>query len=138
MRKFISILGVVAVVTAVGAQAQKSPQKPGKWQMTMEMEMPGMPMKMPPVTTEVCVTEQDLADPQKAVPQDPKSKCTVSDYKVKGNTTSWKMDCPEEEMTGTAEMTYTENAYSGTMKMKMGDREMVSKVSGKWLGTCTK
>jgi hypothetical protein len=134
----MAVLGLAVVMAAVAAQTPKSPQKPGKWQIKMEMEMPGMPMKMPPFTTEECVTEQDLADPQKSVPSDPKSKCTVSDYKVKEKTISWKVDCPSQKSTGTGEITYTDDSYTGAMKMKMPDREMSMKYSGKWLGACTK
>ena len=138
MRRVLALLCAVAMTAAVGAQAPKSPQKPGKWKVTMEMDMPGMPMKMPAVTTEVCVTEQDLTDPQKNVPSDPKSKCTVTDYKVNGNTVSWNMDCPSQKTKGSGEITYAGDSYAGTMKMKMGEQEMASKYSGKWLGACTK
>lgn len=142
MRRTVSALCAAAVAIAVAAivsaQTPKSPQKPGKWQVKMEMEMPGLPMKMPAVTMEHCVTEQDLADPQKAVPSDPKSKCNVGDYKVKGNTVNWTIDCPAQKMTGTGEITYTDTTFDGAMKMKVGEQEMATKYSGKYLGACTK
>ena len=138
MRTFLSFVCVVAIVAAAGAQAPKSPQKPGKWQVKMEMDMPGMPMKMPPITTEVCLTEADLADPQKAVPKDAKSDCKVSDYRVTGNTVTWSMECPSQKMKGTGEATYTGDSYTASMKMQMGEQKMNMKHSGTWLGTCTK
>jgi hypothetical protein len=138
MRRIVTFVCVVVVTAAVAAQTPKSPQKPGKWKVTMETEMPGMPMKMPVTTTEVCLTEQDLADPQKSVQSDPKSKCTVSDYKVTGNTVTWSMSCPDQKVTGTGEMTYAAETYTGTIKMKMADREVTQKHSGKWIGPCTK
>lgn len=139
MPKSITYLcAFVVAAVAVAAQAPKSPQKPGKWQTTVETEMPGMPMKMPAMTSESCLTAEDLADPQKAVPSDAKSSCTVSDYKVKDNTVSWTVDCPKEKMKGSGEMTYSENSYTGTVKMKMDQQEVTQKYTGKWLGTCTK
>jgi hypothetical protein len=140
MSRFAAIVCVAAIAgTAVAAaQAPKSPQKPGKWQVKIETEMPGMPMKMPAITQEICLTEQDLADPQKNVPADQKNKCTVSDYKVTGGTVSWKMDCPKDKMSGAGEMTYTDNSYAGTIKIKMEGQEVTQKHSGKWLGTCSK
>lgn len=138
MRHCLVLVCAVAFAAAAAAQAPKSPQKPGKWQIAMEMDVPGMPMKMKPIITDVCLTEADLADPEKAVPKDAKSDCKVSDYRVKGNTVSWTMDCPSQKMTGTGEATYTGDTYTGRMKMKMPDQEMSMKYTGKWLGTCTK
>ena len=140
MRTLIPVVSVIAFAAAVvGAQSGiKSPQKPGKWQIKMEMEMPGMPMKLPPITTEVCLTEAELADPQKSVPNDPKSDCKVGDYKVKGNTVSWNVDCPKQKMKGEGEITVTDDTYTGQMNMLMDQRKMLMKYSGKYLGACTK
>jgi hypothetical protein len=132
---FVSLLALAFVLPAAAAD---SPQKPGKWKITMEMEMPGMPVKMPPVTTEVCITAEDLKDPQRSVPNDPKMKCTVSDYKIDGKTASWSLECPQQKITGTGQITYAEDTYTGSMKMKMGEHEMSTKYSGKWIGECTK
>lgn len=141
MRKTLNVLvALVALALAVPVTAENAPnpQKPGKWQVKMQMDMPGLPIKLPPVTFDVCLTEEDLKDPQKSVPTDPKAKCTVSDYKIDGDTVTWSVDCPKQNMKGTGEITYTDDSYSGTMKMKTGDQEMSTKYSGKWLGTCTK
>ena len=140
MRKSISyLLTAVLMFSVAGAVvAQENPQKPGKWQIKIETEMPGMPFKMPPITTEVCITEEDLKDPQKAVPGDPKQKCTVGDYKVDGNTVTWTVDCPKDKTKGTGEITFTEDAYDGWMKMTVGEQEMTTKYSGKLLGDCKK
>ena len=138
MRKYVMFALVATLMLAVGtASAADSPQKPGKWQMKMEMEIPGMPVKMPPITMNVCLTEEDLKDPQKSVPNDPKSDCKVGDYKVDGNTVSWTMSCPKQNMTGDGEITFTDDSYSGRMNMKVGDY----KVSGNtvsWSVDCPK
>jgi hypothetical protein len=133
----IAVLVALTVTVPVMADAV-NPQKPGKWQVKMQMDMPGLPIKLPPVTFDVCLTEEDLKDPQKSVPTDPKAKCTVSDYKIDGDTVTWNVDCPKQDMKGRGEITYTDDSYSGTMKMTTGDQEMSTKYSGKWLGTCTK
>jgi hypothetical protein len=139
MRKSVYVLAVLVVLSAVlPASAASSPQKPGKWQIKIEMEIPGMPMKMPPVNTTVCLTEEDLKDPQKAVPTDVKSDCKVGDYEVDGNKVTWTIECKKQNMKGTGEMTYAEDTYTGVMNMTVGEQEMKTKYSGKWLGTCTK
>ncbi len=140
MRKYVpyALAALVSVAAVLPAAAADHPQKPGKWKMKMEMEIPGMPFKMPPVNMDVCVTEEDLKDPQKSVPNDPKSKCKVGDYKVSGNTVSWTVDCPEQDTKGQGEITYTDDSYTGWMKMTVGEQEMKTKYSAKWTGECTK
>lgn len=132
------IAGLLALALVVPAMAAENPQKAGKWQVKMEMEIPGMPVKMPPFTTTVCLTEEDLKDPQKSVPNDPKSQCTVGDYKIDGNTVSWTIDCPKQQTKGKGEITFTEDSYDGWMNMTVGEQEMTTKYSGKWLGACEK
>ncbi|HEV7242596.1 MAG TPA: DUF3617 domain-containing protein [Thermoanaerobaculia bacterium] len=134
----LAALLVTAVVLPAAAADTPHPQKPGKWQIKTQMEMPGMPVKIPPVSFEVCVTEEDLKDPKKAVPSDPKSKCDVSDYKIDGNTVTWTINCPKQDTKGTGVITFTENSYTGKMDMTVGEQEMQMKYSGKWLGECTK
>ncbi|MEO8381084.1 MAG: DUF3617 family protein [Acidobacteriota bacterium] len=140
MRKSVPYLfaALLTLSLVVPVHAAANPQKPGKWKVTMEMVMPGMPMKMPPVNFEVCLTEDDLKDPQKAVPNDPRSDCKVGDYKVDGNTVTWTVDCPKQKMTGTGEITFAPESYTGKMNMKMGEQEMSTKYSGKWMGACKK
>lgn len=140
MRKSLVVLAVLfalAVVAPAGAEGAH-PQKPGKWQIKLQMEMPNMPVKMPPFTWEVCLTEEDLKDPQKAVPNDPKSKCEVSDYEVNGNKVTWSIECKQQNMKGTGEITFSDDSYTGKMDMTVGDQSMTTKYSGKWLGECTK
>lgn len=141
MRKSVPYLlaaAVLVLAAAVPASAAENPQKPGKWQIKMQMEIPNMPVKMPPVNMEVCLTEEDLEDPQKSVPNDPKSQCNVGDYKIDGNTVTWTVDCPKQNMKGNGKITYTDSSYDGWMKMLVGEQEMTTKYSGKWLGECTK
>lgn len=140
MRKSLPyvIAGLLALIVVIPAMAADHPQKAGKWQIKMEMEIPGMPVKMPPITHTVCVTEEDLEDPQKSVPTDPKAQCKVGDYKIDGNTVSWTVDCPKQQTKGEGEITFTDESYTGWMKMLVGEQEMKTKYSGKWLGACEK
>jgi hypothetical protein len=141
MRKYVTYALVAMAMLAIGATAQAAdhPQKPGKWKMTFQVEMPSMPVKIPPVTKEICITEEDLKDPTKSVPGgDPKMKCDVSNYKIDGKTITWEVNCPKQNMKGHGEVTYTDDSYAGAMNMMMGEQEMTTKFSGKWLGACEK
>jgi hypothetical protein len=144
----------VALLAAasVSLPAQSGPRRDGNWEVTMEMDMPGMPqgMSMPPIKTTQCVTKEDVADPNKMVPQRPggrggpnPSDCTISDYKTEGNRVTWSMKCEgAQPMTGTGEFVYGADSYTGTMKMDMarGGQPMAvtMKYTGKRLGDCSK
>lgn len=109
--------------------------KPGKWEITMQMDMPGM--QMPPRTLTKCVTPEDAANVETAIPRGRNdSSCKLSDVTVDGNTVGWKMNCEERKVTGDGKITYEGDAYSGEMHMKTPDHEMTIKHSGKRLGEC--
>lgn len=111
--------------------------KAGKWQTTVEMEMAGMPMKMPPMTHTHCITKEQAEDAANAIPKSQKDTgCTFSDVKVDGSTVSWKMSCEKQGMTGTGTATYAGDSYTGKMDMKMAEHEMHMKYAGKYLGAC--
>jgi hypothetical protein len=143
LRAGAAIVAGLAVSTAILAQG---PRIDGKWEVTTEMEMPGMPMKMPPAVSTQCITKEEAADPQKAVPKgrvgrggdDP--NCKVADYKIDGNKVTYTMKCEgAQPMTMTGEMIYGDNTYTSTQKMNMGGREtMTMKSTAKRLGDCTK
>jgi hypothetical protein len=144
VRRAVTFAALVLISAAVFAQGVR---RDGKWEVTTEMEMTGMPGKMPPFKSEQCITKEQANDPQRAVPQQPQrggaqSDCKTEDYKVSGNTVTWKMRCTTPQpMTGSGEMIYTENAYTGFMKMNMErgggpPMQMTMKMAGKRLGDC--
>ena len=138
-RRLALAAAVLMLFVPLVAQA---PRQDGRWQVTMEMSMPDMPMNMPPFTTEQCLTPEDVKNPQAVVPQgrgNQQGNCTVSDYKQSGNKISWSMKCEgQNAMTGTGEMTYEGATYNGVMNMNMSGRSMMMKLAGKRLGDCTK
>jgi hypothetical protein len=136
LSRFATVLFVSS--SLVGSLFAAAPMKEGNWQITMNMEMEGMPVKIPPVTIKQCLKKEDLNDPEKTLPKTTKdSSCKISDYKLEGNTVSWKVNCPKEKLTGTGEMTYEGNsAYSGKMDMDSNGQKMHMKMAGKRLGDC--
>jgi hypothetical protein len=144
LRHAATIAAVLGLSAAALAQA---PRRDGKWEVTMTMEMPGMPANMPPIKTTQCITKEQADDPQKIVLQQPQrgnqlSDCKVSDYKVAGNKVTYAMKCTTPQpMDATGDITYADDTYDGTLKMNMarGGQSMVMtvKYSGKRLGDCT-
>lgn len=111
--------------------------KAGKWQTTIETEMAGMPMKMPAHTVTTCVTKEQAENAENLIPKagDKRGGCTYTDVKVDGSTMSWKMKC-ESGMTGSGTITYSGDAYTGSMQMKVQDRDISAKYTGKFMGAC--
>jgi hypothetical protein len=112
--------------------------KAGKWESTVQMEMPNMPMKIPAHTMTVCVTKEQAENAENLIPKtgDKRGGCTYTDVKVEGSTVSWKMACKDSGMTGSGSTTYHGDTYEGSMQMKMRDQDMSAKMTGKFLGAC--
>ncbi|MBV9494342.1 MAG: DUF3617 family protein [Acidobacteria bacterium] len=135
-RKLTLLAAAVALALPLAAHAATSPMKAGKWQMTIQVEMPNMPVKMPPTVTTVCVTPEEAQNPKP--PKMQNTDCKVNDYKMEGNTVTWSMDCPKQKMTGSGKIVYSSDSYDGSMKMQIGEQFMSGKFTGKRLGDCEK
>jgi hypothetical protein len=137
-------MSIVALVLAgAAAVLAQSPVRPGRWEVTMQMQMAGSPIQMPEMKSTRCVTPEDAKDPSRSLPSGPegrggaKSDCKMADYKVSGNTAAWKMVCTQPQaMTSTGEMTFTDDSYNGTMKMDSPQGAMTMKLAGKRIGDC--
>lgn len=138
-----TLAATLAVLIVVASVIAQSPIRPGRWEVTMQMQMPGSTIQMPEMKSTRCVTPEDSKDPSRSLPSGPegrggqKSDCKMSDYKVSGNTATWKMACTgPQPMTGTSEMTFTDDSYTSTMKMDSAQGQMTMKMSGKRVGDC--
>ena len=135
---------LIAVVLSGIAHAAAPNMKEGLWEITMKMEMPGMPAGMPPQVLQQCLTKKDLEDPRKTAPGDPgDSRCQMTDYKLLGNTATWSMACKGEgAMSGVGSITYSGTSYTGTNRMTMTEggntQTMTMHYSGRHLGECKK
>ncbi|MFO7985293.1 MAG: DUF3617 family protein [Desulfatiglandaceae bacterium] len=127
---------VFSIVYAFGSALADPELNPGKWEMTTETEMVGMPVQIPPVTHTQCLTSDDL------VPRSNETgkECEVSDVKISGNTVSWKMVCSGENgpMEGTGQATYRGDHMEGVMNMVISGAGMqiTNKISGRRIGDC--
>lgn len=116
------------------------------WEITTKMEMTGKSDAVTPQqTVRQCLTKRDVEDPRRTTPSagDHGSRCKMTDYKLQGNTATWKMACEGQgAMTGTGTVTYSGDSYSGsqTMAMKGGGQTMNMKMnySGRRVGDCPK
>ena len=157
--KTLILASAVAMAFAASASiAQNSPFaamkgkiKPGMYDYKMEMDMgqvPGMPAGMgkQSFAHQKCVTEADL---EKGTAfdkgRDGKSPadCEVKDFKLSGNTATYKMVCKGEfEMVADNTIHFVSDGFNMNMKMQM-DRggqkmNMTQNMEAKYLGACTK
>ncbi len=129
---FSMLLGPAAL-----AGEAKLPAKPGNWQVTMEVDSENLPMKLPPMTVEQCLTESEMI-PQT---QQPNQTCKPANPKIKGSTVTWTIDCVDKNgapSVGTGKLTYKAESFEGLMDVKTRNTQLKYKVSGKRLGECTK
>ena len=109
--------------------------KEGQWEITSVMDMPNMPMKMPPQTVKHCYTKEDVSDQRKVINRD--KNCTVKDYKVSGSKVTWTVVCTGPNSgTMNGETVFSDTSYTSTMKMKSQGQNMTMKVKGKRIGNC--
>jgi hypothetical protein len=126
-----------ALSWTVLAQTQ-SPMRPGAWQVTMKMNMPGIG-DMPPMTQTQCVTPAMVKDPHGSIPKGPEGgDCKISDYKFTANTATYKLTCSTPTpMTMLGEMKYSgTDAYTGTMTMDANGQKMTMSFDAKRTGEC--
>jgi len=107
----------------------------GYWELITTMDIPGMPVKMPPSKVKHCYTKDDVKDQKKTISTD--KNCTVTDLKQSGNKVTWKMKCTGKNAgVFSGETIYKGDAYDSTMKMKTQGQTMNMKVKAKRLGDC--
>lgn len=134
--------GCAALLLGASATAQAAEPRPGLWEYAIEMEMPGMPMKMPSQKVQHCLTAKDVAEGRQYA-ADPKQQCRMSNLKQNGNQVSYDMACVTDagKMTVSATGTSTPDSMNMRMKMKVeaggSDMpEMTQVVTGRRVGDC--
>lgn len=137
VKKMFMMAAVFSITLFLGTAFAAGPNmNPGKWEITTQTEMTGMPMSLPPVTHTQCITGDELI-PQS---QEANNECQVTDIKVSGDTVSWKIVCSGQNgrMEGTGKITYSGDSMDGTMDMVIqgAGMQVKNKLSGKRIGDC--
>ncbi len=158
--KTLILAAIIGAATFIAhAQAGldlKGKMKPGEYETTVKMEIPGVPAGAGGGnnTFRKCYTKEDL-DKSKGDPfGNPnsgkrESSCEVKNVKTSGNTMSYDVDCPKEGMLSTTILAFSDNNVKGLTKMKMsgekaknlppGMGNMQMQFESKYLGpTCSK
>ncbi len=132
----ISFTAAVLSAVSISSAGSGPNMQEGLWEITVKMEMPGMPMNMPSMTHTQCITNEDMVpsgSPQQA------EECKITRTKMEGDTVTWTMECdsPEGKTRATGKIIYSGNTFKGTIKMTMKEgMEMTQHLSGRRIGNC--
>lgn len=146
MRK--SLLAAIACAACAAASAApfdefKGKMKPGMYEVTMEMEMPGMPAGMGKHKINNCVSAEDIESGKVAKGNDKPDRCEIKDFKMSGNTATYTTVCKgDPEMTADTRISFLDSGYKMDMKMTMNQGGQVMKATqrmeGRLVGPCKK
>ena len=134
MNKSLFSMTIWALLSAMPILAAGSD---GLWEVSSKMEIAGMPFAMPSRASQICIPKGQETDPNHAVRKSKEQNCTMSDVKVNGSKSTWKMRCDgKDPMTGEGEMMRGNGTYSGktVLHAKRGDMTMV--YEGRRIGAC--
>lgn len=149
------LLAAALAATAAHAQspmsAMKGKMKDGLYAYKMEMDMgqvPGMPAGMGKQTMafEHCVTPQDIEKGNLGKGKEERNpgNCEIKDFKMSGNTATYKMVCKDRDMAMTADntITFVPDGYRMAMKMAMDQggqkMNMTQNMEARYKGPCKK
>lgn len=138
-RKITAVLGGIVVVCGLAACSGDGPNlEEGMWEITTEVDMPGMAMKIPPMVYRQCLSKEDIVPKQGPVDQE---ICTYSSPKTKGDRVSWSVECksPGGKTRSDGEITYRGTSFDGTLTMNMSGAIQMSatnRMSGRRVGDC--
>ena len=110
--------------------------KPGLWEITTTMEMPGVPFQSLPQTVRHCVTQQDAKDIEKSLPIS--KDCKIIDLRSSANKINWKVECTGEMAgKGEGEVEYKgDSSYEGKTMIQTQGMTFNMKHKGKLAGEC--
>jgi uncharacterized 2Fe-2S/4Fe-4S cluster protein (DUF4445 family) len=128
----------LSALVLLGSLPSQAAEPPGDlWEVTSQMEMEGMPFKMPARPLKICVAKNAQEPPGSA---NDERGCTNSEMARVGNKVTWTSSCSgPPAITGQGEITYEgTDAYAGTIKYVTDDGNMTINLTGKKIDSCDK
>ncbi len=126
-------------MTCLATVANAVDMQDGKWDITVQTEMQGTTMKLPPMTYTQCLTSQNIIPMQNKSGQ----QCEFINKNISGNTVTWKMRCTGQgmRMDIDGKANYKKTSFAGHITIQMNDPQgaktaMHQKISGKRIGDC--
>jgi len=139
----VSLVGLLAFWPFSG-NAAAAPIRPGLWEMQVQAEMVGLPLKLPVQTVRHCITRAEIEKNNgiPKPPQDKNLKCKLTQISHSKNMIQWKMSCTGKStllMQGTTRF-QSRTAYHALIHVKgvvQGRKlDMTQNVSARRVGAC--
>jgi hypothetical protein len=128
--------GWILLALPVAALAADQAMKPGLYDYTVKMEMPGMPFEMPAQKFQHCLTQADMDKGKQYDNQsDRGSDCEVKNLKQSAGKASFDLAC-KDGTTGKAEYTFSGDGMSGKTVITREGTPMTMAMSAKRAGDC--
>jgi hypothetical protein len=136
------LTAALLILAALPAAAAPTLQ-PGLYDISVQVVMKGMPMQMPAMKVQQCLTDQDIAD-GKAYASNKNKDCKISKLIQSGNQVSYDFNCAMEggqRMAGRASGTTHATGYDILMSGRFipameGMSEFSQKIQARRLGDC--
>jgi hypothetical protein len=107
---------------------------PGLWKWTAVMDMPDMPVQLPPATYTTCITQANF------VPKDSQlgKSCETIDLSTEGDKVSWNIACNQQGQPASSQgsITYHGDTAEGVIHITSRGIALKSRTSGQRLGPC--
>jgi hypothetical protein len=136
--RIVALLLSALLLRAAPAIAETNIQE-GLWEITIRMQVPGLPSNPAPVTSAHCL--KDGSQVPQLLQKD--SSCRITETKTAGDSVSWKMKCEagEGSIDGSGRMTYRGGRFDGIISLAMqrpeaGPLKIIQHVSGRRVGDC--
>jgi hypothetical protein len=127
--------GALCLPLAAAAQSMQ----PGEWEISSTVSSPMLPQPQSGKVTR-CVTREDAADPARLTAGPNTQGCTVTPGARTATSFNWAIACPAQGVTGTGTVRYTDKSMDAEIRMAVDmegkKTDMISKVSGRYLGPC--
>ncbi|MFW6297138.1 MAG: DUF3617 domain-containing protein [Desulfosalsimonas sp.] len=135
----IAVASLCYTAVSVPVHAAGPNIQEGQWEITTELEMPGMPDNMPQKKS----THKECLNKDNYVPQGQQNSgsggdCEIKDIRTNGDTVSWTLQCDtgQGKMNGEGSITYSGDSLKGTIKMLMQGMEITQHLQGRRVGAC--
>lgn len=123
-----------ALALAVTPYAASADEEGVLWETTSQTIMPGLPMQQPVQKATMC-TAREWDRPPTA---NDSMACRATNFRRTGNEATWEVQCTGDmPMSGTGAMRFDDDSYTGELTFQVAGMQMLVKLSGRKIGTCT-